>query len=121
MKVRLTALALALTATCLAAGCSGPTYPDTNCSDLPPAQERHCEEQDTDFQVSTNEVTTPTATVQGCVEVAPSADEGVLPPSFDGSNYDGPTGAWTAPDGTVLGWSDQEDSTVWNLPGCEGA
>jgi hypothetical protein len=53
----------------------------------------------------------PCAVVRPAYDLNPSP----LPAGLDYSN---PPGLWTYPNGEVYGWSAEEDSTIYNQPGC---
>ena len=51
----------------------------------------------------------------GCVRLFRDADHELIPP---GSQFYGAEGSWWAPDGSFIGWAEQEDGAVYNVKGC---
>jgi hypothetical protein len=57
--------------------------------------------------------------VRGCVHLIPPADyqDDVDRQVLENLSYTG--GVWYTSDGTIFGYSKEEDSTVWNKDGCD--
>jgi len=66
----------------------------------------------------------PTTTPQNTCEIVYTDAELLSRSDFIRDELDRRVGYWVAPNGTQIGWSLEEDTTVWNAPYCalsEGA